>query len=67
MTTPISHDTRYDSYTATDSTGRPVATAHIVGVPDDTWSIKILGDFYGLAPSRDLAIRHLQRIAALAD
>lgn len=40
--------------------GREVATAHKVNI---VWSVKIGTKLLGIAPTEDIAIRHLDRIA----
>jgi len=51
-----------DSY-AVMLDGTEIATAHAVGAH---WSVKIGDKVLGLAPSREIAIRHLEQIAAVA-
>lgn len=72
MTTPtlpaaVEHITRegrrtVDYYTLTID-GTTLATAHCVGIPDDTWSVVRGGKFVALAKGRNVAVRALEKMA----
>lgn len=52
-----------DSYAVTLN-GAEIATAHQVGTH---WSVVVGGKPIGLAPSREIAIKHLVKVAAVAN
>jgi len=56
---------KVDEYHVLDGT-EILATAHCVGIPDDTWSLMIGGKFFGLAKGRATAVAKLEAVAAQA-